>query len=342
MLNSTLNSTPNSTQVAPLQETGTSKEKPLFNTLSEYLKETYGGPAQKVTVEASFTCPNIDGTKGKGGCIYCLPLVNTPKTMVRGESVTTQIDKSAGYVKRRYKTERLIAYFQLNSNTYGPPEKLTKLYDEALSHPRVVGLAVSTRPDCLSDVVLEYFGGLGKDKFWLELGLQSAKDETLAYINRGHTVEEFTTAVEKCHKYGIKVCGHLIIGLPKGPPKGLPYMETRDDMLNSVKLLTELNIWGVKFHQLQVVKGTRLEELYNDGGVKLLGFDEYGEIVADSIELLPPGMIVHRLTGDTPHNMLVGPKWSDELNRKDRITKRVREILRARGSRQGAGYGAQE
>lgn len=273
-------------------------DKPYI-TLSEFLKGKFGEKVFKVALEAGFTCPNRDGSKGTGGCIYCNSETLVPLSYT-GEDIKGQILAGMEKVRRRHNANKFIAYFQINSNTYAPIDYLKKVYREALL-PDIVGLAVSTRPDCVDYEVLDLLKELKKERFlWLELGLQTANDSTLLSINRGHTASEFKDAAERARLSGIDVCAHVIIGLPD---------ETRDDMLATARFLRDSRVWGVKFHQLQVLKDTPLLKLYEEGKVKTLSLDEYASIVADSLMILPTSTVIHRLSGDAPLKYLVAPRW---------------------------------
>lgn len=271
----------------------------LYLTLSDFLKSKFGEKVFKVSLDAGFTCPNRDGSKGTGGCIYCNSETLVPLSYT-GENIKGQLLSGMEKVRKRHNANKFIAYFQINSNTYAPIDYLKKIYREALL-PDIVGLAVSTRPDCVDDEVLDLLQELKKEHFlWLELGLQTANDSTLASVNRGHTAAEFRGAVERARLRDIDVCAHIIIGLPG---------ETRDDMLATARFLAESRVWGVKFHQLQVLKDTPLLKLYEEGKIKTLSLDEYAAIVAESLTILPPSTIVHRLSGDAPLKYLVAPRW---------------------------------
>lgn len=284
------------------------KAKPAkpFISINDFLKDELGGKTYKINVDGGFTCPNRDGVKAKGGCIYCSSEHLEPHIKSADNDIKAQIDTGIAKVLARHKAEKYIAYFQEDSNTYASVERLRELYEEALIHPQISGIAISTRPDCLSPEIVELLKEISqKTLLWVELGLQSAHDETLKYINRAHTVAEFTAGYELLRQAGINVCIHLIMGLSKAD--GVP--ETKTDMLQTVKYVAGLKPWGVKFHQLQVVRNTVLEKLYNDGKVKLLSLEEYGEIVVEAINILPDDTIIHRLSGDTPKRILVAPLW---------------------------------
>lgn len=300
-----------------------------YSTLSGYLKARFGCKVFKVTINAGFTCPNRDGTKGYGGCVYCESSTLVPKDYKDykgdidiGRQLATGIDK----VRKRHGAEKFIAYFQINTNTHAPVDYLRKIYSDAL-HPDVVCLAVSTRPDCINDDVLGLLSELKEKRhLWLELGLQSANDATLDRINRGHTAAEFEDAVRRASSRGIDVCAHVIAGLPG---------EGREDILDTIRFLGNLPVWGVKFHQLQVIKGTPLEEMYDRGEVRVLGLEEYAGLVVECLEILPPEVIIHRLSGDAPKQYVIAPAWGAN---KFIIMERIERLLAEKKSCQGARF----
>ncbi|MDO8426220.1 MAG: TIGR01212 family radical SAM protein [Deltaproteobacteria bacterium] len=298
----------------------------LFNPLSDYLKARFNCKVFKVTLNTGLTCPNKDGTKGYGGCAYCDSTALIPSEFAEHD-IRAQLTKGMERVRKRHGAEKFIAYFQINTNTYAPVEYLEKIYRQTL-HPDIAALAVSTRPDCVSDDVLNLLSEIKKERgLWLELGLQSANDATLKLINRGHSVEDFKDAALRASQRGIDVCAHVIIGLPD---------ESREDALSSMRLLSGLGVWGVKFHQLQVIKGTRLEEMYNNGEVKPLTLEEYSEVVVECLEHLPGDTVIHRLCGDTPARSLAAPLWG--VN-KFMVTEKITGLMRLKGAFQGAKYG---
>lgn len=291
-----------------------------YRALGAHLRERFGGPVFKIPVAAGFSCPNRDGSAGIGGCIYC---DNTSFSPARAHlPVREQI--AEGIASGRRGAERFIAYFQSFSNTHGPLEHLRALYEEALSCPGVVGLAIGTRPDCLPDPVLDHLAELNRSTpLWLELGLQTASDATLEAINRGHTAADFEAAVTRCHRAGIEVCAHLILGLPGEGP---------GEMMASAGLLARLGVEGVKLHLLHVVRGTELERRYYLGRVPLMGPRQYVDQVCDLLEVFPPEMVIHRLQADCPHVLLVAPAW---LNRKSLILNDIDRTLEDRNRWQG-------
>jgi hypothetical protein len=292
-----------------------------FNT---YLRHVFGCRVQKITIDAGLTCPNRDGTISTGGCIYCNSRGSGTGAHARGLSVTQQLINGKDALSRRYKAKKFIAYFQSFSNTYAPLPALQSLYAEALDVDDVVGLSIGTRPDCVDDAVLNLLQDYARHYLiWIEYGLQSASDATLAYINRGHDVRCFKDAVEKTRNRGIKICAHVILGLPH---------ETRQDMLHTAEMLATLGIDGVKLHLLYVVKGTALETLYRQGDFKCLEQRAYVDLVCDFLERIPSGVVIQRLTGD-PHPVeLVAPAWA--LNKSETLAQ-IQQTLQKRDSRQG-------
>src|SRR3989338_1336496 len=273
-----------------------------YNSLNEFLKLKFGAKVYKVSLNGAFTCPNRDGSKGLGGCIYCNPESNLPLSLCN-EPIREQLFRDIDYIKKRHRgTTKFISYFQHYSNTYSKTQSLEKLYLDAISHPDIVGLAISTRPDCLTDETLKLLECLNQETFlWLGLGLQSAKDRTLKLLNRCHTAQDFLTAAEKAHKLHIMTCAHIILGLPG---------ETKSDMLDTIKLLSDEKIGGVKIHNLHILKDTKLEELYNAGEVKMLSLHEYASLVADCLERLPKEVIIHRFNSHAPRDLTIAPEWS--------------------------------
>ena len=295
-----------------------------YNDLNTYLRNLFGCRVQKITVDAGLTCPNRDGTIASGGCIYCNIRGSGTGAHAKGLSVRQQLINGKNSLSRRYQAKKFIAYFQSFSNTYAPLPVLKSLYAEALSVEDIVGLSVGTRPDCVDEPVLDLLQDYARHCLvWIEYGLQSARDHTLAFINRGHDVQCFIDAVEKTKNRGINICAHVILGLPH---------ETREDMLHTAATIRKLGIEGVKLHLLYVVKGTRLETLYRQGEFKCLEQQEYVDLVCDFLERIPPAMVVQRLTGDPHPEELAAPAWS---LRKTEILGLIRKTLEKRDSWQG-------
>jgi hypothetical protein len=295
-----------------------------YNDLNAYLRDIFGCRVQKITVDAGLTCPNRDGTLSRGGCIYCNIRGSGTGAHAKGLSVTRQLINGKNSLSKRYKAKKFIAYFQSFSNTYAPLQDLQRLYEEALKVDDIVGLSIGTRPDCVDEAVLDLLQDYAKHHLiWIEYGLQSARDATLAFINRGHDVQCFKDAVEKTRNRGIKICAHVILGLPH---------ETRQDMLHTAATIAKLGIDGVKLHLLYVVKGTRLETLYRQGQFKCLEQQAYVDLVCDFLEQIPAEMVIQRLTGDPHRKELAAPGWS---LKKTETLERIRKTLEKRNSWQG-------
>jgi len=295
-----------------------------YNDLNTHLRGIFGCRVQKITVDAGLTCPNRDGTLSSGGCIYCNTRGSGTGAHARGLSITRQLTNGKQSLSKRYKAKKFLAYFQSFSNTYAPLPTLKRLYDEALSVDDVVGLSIGTRPDCVNVRVLDLLQSYAeRHLIWLEYGLQSASDVTLEFINRGHDVQSFIDAVEKTKNRGIKICAHVILGLPH---------ETRQDILHTAATIARLGIDGVKLHLLYVVKGTRLEALYQKGEFKCLEQHAYVDLVCDFLERIPFEMVVQRLTGDPHREELAAPAWS---LKKTETLELVGKTLEKRASWQG-------
>lgn len=295
-----------------------------YNAFSDELKRVFGCRVHRISVDAGLSCPNRDGSIGTGGCIYCGGEGSGSFGIARGLSVTEQLEDGKEVMERKYKAKKFIAYFQAFTNTYAPVERLARLYDEALSVRDIVGLIVGTRPDCLPPPVIDLLADYShRTWFWLELGLQSPLDRTLRAINRGHDFGAFEKAVKVCKKRGVRVCAHIILGLPG---------ESREEMLGTADVLNEMGMDGVKIHLLHVMRGTPLADLYEKGEVQLLGRDDYVGLVCDFLELLDPRISIQRLTGDGGRD-LVAPLWSLA---KFEVLNAIDTELERRGTRQGS------
>jgi len=293
--------------------------------LNTYLRRRFGLRVQKIALDAGFTCPNRDGRVSTGGCLYCNARGSGTGAWARGVSLTAQLRQGMARLQERYQASRFIAYFQSFSNTYAPVARLQALYDEVLAFPEVVGLSLGTRPDCLGDEVLELLAGYARERLlWMELGLQSAHDRTLAALNRGHDVACFSRAVERAAARGLEVVAHVILGLPGEGP---------EEIAATADYLARLPLQGVKIHLLYVVRGSALARLYQQGAYACLSEDGYVSLVVDFVELLPRRLVIHRLTGDPHPQELLGPSWCLD---KARILGRIREEFCRRGSRQGS------
>ena len=275
-----------------------------YNTFVGYFRRKYGERLQKIVLDAGFTCPNRDGKVGRGGCSYCDNAAFHPSYSTPGKSLHQQIDEGIGFHKVRYRTtEHYLAYFQSYSNTYAPLERLRTLYEEALSHPQVVGIVVGTRPDCVDEEKLDYLAELSKRHVViLELGIESCYDVTLERINRGHDFATARRAVKMAAERGLDVGVHFILGLPG---------ETRKMMLDSCQLINDLPVRSVKFHQLQIVKGTRMEKEYADCPQDFIRFslEEYLDFFVDMLERLRPDIYIERFVGEVPPRFVNETPW---------------------------------
>lgn len=298
-----------------------------YTTLRKYFRTRFDeAKVNKVSLNPGLGCPNRKDKDGSG-CIFCQPKTLIPRGSSEEWSIAEQLAHGIEKVGKRDKVDHLIAYLQIDTNTYAPIDELRKLYNEATNDPRIAGLAVSTRPDCVGEETLELFDEFNeRGEFWLELGLQSANDETLKRIKRGHNAEQFADAVMRASHHNIKVCVHIILGLPG---------ETTGDMLDTVRFISALPVWGVKFHQLQVTKDTALEAEYKTGKLPLLTLAEYIDLVVDSLELLPPEMVIHRVVGDTLDEFHIAPRWGPD---KFKVIEMIKARLAERDTRQGAKY----
>ena len=299
-----------------------------YSDYNGYLREIFGERVQKIPLDAGLGCPNRDGTLGEDGCIYCDPRGSgTGAMMDHGLSIDEQIARGRRFAETRYGAKKYIAYFQSFTNTYGPLSVLKSLYDQSLEHSGVVGLSVATRPDCVNRPVMKLLASYQKNHLvWLEYGLQSAHNPTLTRIHRGHDVACFEDGVQMAHEYGLKVCAHVILGLPG---------ETREMMLETARFLGKLSVEGVKIHLLYIVKDAPLAELYKRGKVSCLERDTYADLVVDFLELLPPDMVIQRLTGDPPAANLLAPLWAMEKSKNIEL---IRKRLEERNTWQGKRY----
>jgi radical SAM protein (TIGR01212 family) len=309
-------------------------EKPAFwnNTkryydLKSHWRNRFGGRVYKLPIDAGFTCPNRDGALATGGCIYCDGRGSRLRQAGPLPSVSEQIAKGRDYYRKHRRAGQFIAYFQTFTNTYGPLDHLKRLYDEALAQEDVIGLSVGTRPDCVPDPVIRLLEGYAqKHHVWLEFGLQSMHDRTLNLINRGHSRAIFVDAVQRAAGKGIQICVHIIVGLPG---------ESREDILETARFLAALPIQGIKIHALLVLRGTALGKQYEDGLIALMTRDDYVRTVCDILEILPPEMVIQRLTADGYQDIFLGPQWA--VNKMEVLNAIDRELER-RDSHQGSDH----
>ncbi|MDX9787226.1 MAG: TIGR01212 family radical SAM protein [Desulfobacterales bacterium] len=295
-----------------------------YNDLNTHLRGIFGCRVQKITVDAGLTCPNRDGTISTGGCIFCNEKGSGTGAHAQNVSITEQLLQGKKWLSRRYKAQKFIAYFQSFSNTYAPVSQLARLYEEALAVEDIAGLSIGTRPDCVNKPVIDLLSSLTRTHLiWVEYGLQSAHDETLARINRGHTVDCFRKAVRATQGRGIKICAHVILGLPGESPQ---------QMMETAQALSDLGVDGVKIHLLYVVKGTPLETDYVDGRYQCLEQSEYVNLVCRFLEHLSPGIVIQRLTGDPHPDELAAPAWALQRNQTLML---IQNKLEKEGSWQG-------
>ncbi|MFI3174828.1 MAG: TIGR01212 family radical SAM protein [Bacillota bacterium] len=273
-----------------------------YLTLNEYYRERFGKKIAKIALDAGFTCPNRDGTLGTEGCIFCSAYGSGDYAQSRTLSISEQIEKGKEMIEKKWKDVGYIAYFQAFTNTYAPVSVLEKIYNEALTQPDVVGVSIATRPDCLGEDVLDLLEEISKKTaLYVELGLQTANEETAVFIERGYANDVFVTAVNALHKRNIPVVVHLILGLTN---------ETSCDILKSIDFINNLPIHGVKLQLLHVIEGTKLAELYKKGAYAPLTLEEYLLLLCEAVARLRPDMIVHRFTGDGKEDTLLAPLWS--------------------------------
>lgn len=276
-------------------------DKRYYN-LNYFLREKFGCKVFKISLDAGFSCPNRDGTVSKGGCIFCSERGSGDFAGNRSFSIEDQFNNIKQVMNKKWKEGKYIAYFQAYTNTYAPIEILREKYEEAINQEGVVALAIATRPDCLSEEVLNLLEELNKKVYtWVELGLQTSNEETAKKINRGYRLQVFEKAVKDLRHRNIDVVAHVIFGLPG---------ETRKDMLDTVRYITSKDVQGVKFHLLHLMKNTPLVKLYDSGELKFMTQDEYIDIICESVAITPSNIVIHRLTGDSPRNLLIGPQWS--------------------------------
>ncbi len=273
-----------------------------YNSFNQHLRAVFGEKVFKVPLDAGFTCPNRDGTLGRDGCIYCSARGSGDFAAEQELSLPEQFARSRNMMANKWPKAKYIAYFQAYTNTYAPVSRLREIYGQVLNLPGVVGIAIATRPDCLPQDILAYLEELNRTTYlWVELGLQSIHQKSLDWIGRGHDYAMFCTVLSELRKRDIKVCGHIILGLPG---------ENKEDMLATAQAIAALPLQGIKLHLLHVLKGTRLAEIYKENPFPLLTAAEYVSLIVDILELLPAQMIIQRLTGDGPPDDLIAPLWS--------------------------------
>lgn len=288
-----------------------------FNSIGDYLKKRFGCKVIKLSLDAGFTCPNRDGTKGTGGCIFC--------SAEGSGDFASDIPGQISLLSKKWPSGKYIAYFQSHTNTYAPVEVLREKYYQALEYPDVIGIAIATRPDCLSPEILELLSELNQKTFlWVELGLQTIHEETAQLINRCYPLPVFDRAMCELSALHIKTVVHLILGLPG---------EDREDMMTSVRYVCGKEIFGIKLHLMNVLKDTRLAEFYPDR-IHIPKKEEYINLVVDVLEIIPKHITIHRVTADAPRHLLIAPEWGYE---KRSILNGIQKEFKHRGSYQGKG-----
>ena len=299
---------------------------PYYTEFSTFLKRHFPFKVQKISLNAGFTCPNRDGSKGQGGCTYCNNQTFNPDYCRTEKSITQQLQEGKQFFERKYPDMRYLAYFQAYTNTYAELEGLKRKYEEALAVDGVVGLVIGTRPDCMPDELLHYLETLNKQTFLLvEYGIESTRDETLLRINRGHTFADTVDAIERTAACGIAVGGHVIVGLPG---------ESREQLLEQAYTLSHLPLTTLKMHQLQLIHGTRMAHEYeqNPEGFRLFQVDEYIDLVVDYVERLRPDLVLERFVSQSPPELLLAPHWGLKNHE---FTARLLKRMRERGAYQG-------
>jgi len=303
----------------------------VVNTFGQYLLRRYGERVHKLSVNAGFTCPNRDGSKGIGGCTFCNNSSFSPQAR-QPDPIATQIDSGRAVIAKRTGARKFLAYFQSYTNTYDDVALLKARYDMALAQPGVIGLSIGTRPDCVAPAVLDLLADYRQQghEVWLELGVQSSFDETLQRVNRGHSFEEYQVTARAARQRGLPVCAHLILGLPGEKPA---------HALRSLQRIIEHGVDGLKLHPLHVVKGTQLANEWRRGEYSPWRMEEYITTVADLLEHTPPEVIYHRLTGTASLDILLTPHW---CNWKWRVLNGIEQEMVRRGTRQGTAWGTPE
>ncbi|HEY4552185.1 MAG TPA: TIGR01212 family radical SAM protein [Bacillaceae bacterium] len=289
-----------------------------YHTWNYHLRQHFGHKVFKVALDGGFDCPNRDGTVAHGGCTFCSAAGSGDFAGDRSDDLLTQFQKIKAKMHQKWKDGKYMAYFQAYTNTHAPVEILRERFESVLSQDGVVGLSIATRPDCLPDDVVEYLAELNQKTYlWVELGLQTIHERTALLVNRAHDYKAYTDGVEKLRKHGIRICTHIINGLP---------LESTEMMMETAREVAKLDVQGIKIHLLHLLRGTPMVKQYEKGLLEFMSKDDYIQLVCDQLEILPEDMIIHRITGDGPIDLMVGPMWSvnkwDVLNAIDGELKR--------------------
>lgn len=287
-----------------------------FYSLNDYFQDHFGEKIYKVSLDGGFTCPNRDGSIGIGGCIFCSEKGSGEFTGDRHKNIYQQIEEQLELISKKFPTGRVIAYFQNFTNTYADIDTLRKRYEEALAHPRVIGLAIATRPDCLGEEVLHLLEEMNQKTFlWIELGLQTINEEVAEFFHRGYPLSTYTEACSQLRKCGIKFVTHILLGLPK---------EKEEDGLQTALYAQECGTWGIKIHCLYIQKNTYLEQLYLNHEIKIQKKEEFVKKVVTILENLSYNIVIHRLTGDGKKETLLAPLWT--LHKRDVLNSIQKEL----------------
>lgn len=305
-------------------------EKKRYHTLNYHLKNKFGQKIFKVALDGGFDCPNRDGTVAHGGCTFCSAAGSGDFAGNPADAIEVQFKEIKNKMHEKWHEGQYIAYFQAFTNTHAPVAVLREKFEAALKEPGVVGLSIGTRPDCLPDDVVDYLAELNERTYlWVELGLQTIHQETSDLINRAHDMDCYYEGVAKLRRHNIKVCSHIINGLPG---------EDYDMMIETAKAVAQMDVQGIKIHLLHLLKGTPMMKQYDKGLLEFMTKEQYIQLVCDQLEQLPPEMIVHRITGDGPIDLMVGPMWS--VNKWE-VLNEIDAELERRGTVQGASYSSQ-
>ncbi|KHD85947.1 TIGR01212 family radical SAM protein [Heyndrickxia ginsengihumi] len=298
-----------------------------YHTWNYHLRNHFGHKVFKIALDGGFDCPNRDGTVAYGGCTFCSAAGSGDFAGNRTDDLETQFNEIKEKMHHKWKSGKYMAYFQAFTNTHAPVSVLREKYEAVLKQEGVVGLSIATRPDCLPDDVVEYLAELNERTYlWVELGLQTIHEHTSEIINRAHDLQCYIEGVNKLRKHGIRVCTHIINGLP---------LEDASMMMETARTVAQMDVQGIKIHLLHLLKGTPMVKQYEKGMLKFLSFEDYVQLVCDQLEILPPEMIIHRITGDGPIHLMVGPMWSVD---KWKVLNSIDHELKRRNSWQGKFY----
>lgn len=298
-----------------------------YHSWNFHLRQQFGEKIFKIPLDAGFDCPNRDGSVASGGCTFCSERGSGDFAGDRKDDLITQFNTIKAKMHEKWPNGKYIGYFQAYTNTYAPVEELREMFELILEQEGVIGLSIATRPDCLPDDVVEYLGELNKRTYlWVELGLQTVHERTADLINRAHDYQTYVDGVEKLRKHNIQICSHIINGLP---------LETPEMMMETAKEVAKLDVQGIKIHLLHLLRKTAMVKQYEKGMLEFMSSEEYIKLVCDQLEIIPPEMVIHRLTGDGPPDLLIGPMWS--LNKWE-VLNGIDAELKRRNSQQGKYY----